>query len=262
MRFLRLKEALAPGLVVIFLLTSWQLAVFCLQTPSWLLPAPSVIFTEGVKILPRLWINTVPTVEIALLGFVLGILFGLVCALLLHLFSWIRSGFYPLLVLSQNIPIIVLAPLLVIWFGFGVLPKVIIIILVCFFPVAVSTLDGFSQTDQAMLDYMRMIGANRKQLFIKLEFPSALPYIFSGLKISATYSVMGAVIAEWLGSEHGLGVFMTLSSSAFRTDHVFDAIFIIVALSLALLGAIVVLEKIVIRWHPQRKEEANNGGRT
>jgi ABC-type nitrate/sulfonate/bicarbonate transport system permease component len=167
----------------------------------------------------------------------------------LHVIPRFKAGFYPLLILSQNIPTIALAPLLMIWFGFGLLPKVIVITLVCFFPVAIATLDGFVQTDRTMLGYMRMIGAGRRQIFFKLELPNALPYLFSGLKISATYSVMGAVIAEWLGSDKGIGVYMLLSKNSFRTDRVFAAIAIIVGLSLLLFGFIAFLEKLVIRWN-------------
>jgi ABC-type nitrate/sulfonate/bicarbonate transport system permease component len=146
----------------------------------------------------------------------------------------------------------VLAPLLVIWFGFGLLPKIIVITLVCFFPVTIAALDGFKQTDRDLVHYFTMSGASKKQLFWKLEVPHSLPSIFSGLKIAATYSVMGAVISEWLGSKQGIGVYMTLASSSFRTDRVFVAIFAIMTLSLLFFFVIVLLERYFVKW--QRKE--------
>ena len=179
---------------------------------------------------------------------------GLITAILLHLLPYLKDALYPLLILSQNIPTIVLAPLLVIWFGFGMLPKIIVITLVCFFPVTVAALDGFKQTPSELRHYLAMAGANKWQLFSKLEFPYALPSIFSGIKISATYSVLGAVISEWLGAKEGVGVYMTLASSSFRTDRVFVAIFIIMILSLLLFALIQGLEKTLVRWQKQGDE--------
>lgn len=168
-----------------------------------------------------------------------------------------KDAVYPLLILSQNIPIIVLAPLLVIWFGFGMLPKLIVISLVCF-PVAVASLDGFRQTPYELKHYFKMMGAGKNQLFWKLELPHSIPFIFSGLKISATYSVMGAVISEWLGAKSGIGVYMTLASSAFRTDRVFVAIFIIMGMSL-IFGIITFLEKYLVSWKRKEGEKGEAG---
>ena len=191
------------------------------------------------------------TLKLTLSGFFIGTCLGLITAIILYLLPYLKDAFYPLLILSQNIPTIVLAPLLVIWFGFGMLPKIIVITLVCFFPVTVAALDGFKQTPPELRHYLAMAGANKWQLFSKLEFPYALPSIFSGIKISATYSVLGAVISEWLGAKEGIGVYMTLASSSFRTDRVFVAIFIIMILSLLLFAVIQWLEKILVRWQKQ-----------
>ena len=134
------------------------------------------------------------------------------------------------------------------------LPKIIVIILVCFFPITISLLDGFRQSDRDVMNYMKMAGATKQQIFWKLEWPNALPTLFSGIKISATYSVMGAVISEWLGASKGIGVYMQLSQSSFRTDRVFVAIILIVILSLLLLGLIMLLEKRIIRWQPKEEK--------
>lgn len=252
-------SVVSPLLAIFIILVIWQLAVSIFDIEAWMLPSPVQIIQEGIEIYPRIIDHSISTILIALGGFAIGVSVGLVLAITLHLVPQARQSIYPLMVLSQNVPIIALAPLLVLWFGFGALPKILIITLVCFFPIAVSLLDGFRQTNPTLLNYMQMIGANRRQIFFKLEWPSALPYFFSGLKISATYSVMGAVIAEWLGAQQGLGVFMTVASSAFRTDQVFVSIFAIMLISLALFGFILLLEKWLIPWNTDEKGSGRNG---
>lgn len=243
-----------PIVLAVILIAAWQFAAGWQDIPDWILPKPTQIVQAGAADLARVWMHTIATTEVAMAGFVLGVLCGIALAVLLHALPMFRSSLYPLIILSQNIPIIALAPLLIIWFGFGVLPKILIVILVCFFPVVVATMDGFAQTDREMLNYMLMIGAGRMQIFRKLEFPHALPSIFSGLKISATYSITGAVVAEWLGSNKGLGEFMQLSAANFRTDRVFVAIVVIVILSLLLFGLILLMERMLIRWKPDERK--------
>jgi len=237
-----------PVAVLLLLFVIWEIVVRVSHIEAWLLPEPSKIFTEAFHGWKEFYPDLLSTTKISLYGFAVGVLIGLVVAVLLYLIPFLRDSFYPLLILSQNVPTIVLAPLLVIWFGFGLLPKIIVITLVCFFPITVAALDGFKQTPSELKHYMMMAGASKGQLFWKLEFPFALPSIFSGLKIAATYSVMGAVISEWLGAKQGIGVYMTLASSSFRTDRVFVAIFAIMLLSLLFFLFIVLIERWVVRW--------------
>ena len=243
-----------PIAVLLLLFVIWEIVVRLGHIEEWLLPAPTKIFREAFSDWPNFYPNLISSINISLLGFVIGAVIGLLAAVLLYLIPFLRDSFYPLLILSQNIPIIVLAPLLVIWFGFGLLPKMIVITLVCFFPITVAALDGFKQTPAELTHYMKMAGASKQQLFWKLEFPFALPSIFSGLKISATYSIMGAVISEWLGAKQGIGVYITLASSSFRTDRVFVAIFAIMLLSLLFFLVIVLIERRVVRWHVKENE--------
>ncbi|MGM0841265.1 MAG: ABC transporter permease [Bacillota bacterium] len=242
-----------PFLVLILLFIIWEFTIRVFEVPAWLMPSPSEIWAEGVASWSTFTGHLASTTLLTIGGFVIGCTIGIGTAVGLHLLPKLREAIYPLMILSQNIPIIVLAPLLVIWFGFGLLPKIIVITLICFFPVAVSALDGFRQTNAEYILYMKMSGATKGQIFRKVEWPHALPSIFSGLKISATYSVMGAVISEWLGAQKGIGVYMTLASSSFRTDRVFVAIFMIMLLSLVFFGIILLLEKIMIKWN--RKED-------
>lgn len=243
-----------PFLVLLLFFLCWEGITHFQEIPAWLLPAPSVIFKEAISSYPLFLQDIGATLRLAITGLLLGSAIGFLIAMMLHLIPSLRNAFYPLLILSQNVPIIVLAPLLVIWFGFGFFPKLIIIILVCFFPVTIASLDGFSNVPRELMHYMRMSGATRFQTFAKLELPNALSPMFSGLKIAATYSVMGAVISEWLGAEKGIGVFMTLASSAFRTDRVFIAIFIIIFFSMLLYSIIVMIEKNVIKWKVKGEE--------
>lgn len=250
-----IQKGWPPVLVVIILLLVWHFTVKLFNIRAWLLPDPISVLKEAIESYDRLWMHTTSTIQITVIGFMIGISIGLLIAVLLHaVIPKFKPGFYPLLVMSQNIPIIALAPLLQMWFGFGMFPKILIIILVCFFPVTLAALEGFTQTDRNMMNYMRMTGAKRKDVFLKLELPYSLPFIFAGLKISATYSVMGAVISEWVGAKQGLGLFMMLAKSSYRVDRVFVAIMVIVVLSLTMFILIQLLEKWLIRWNPKHRE--------
>src|SRR5690554_3755527 len=197
-----------PVLLATVFLALWELEVHVFDVDMWLLPAPSDIvfaFLHNVEVVNRhMW----PTLQEAMLGFATGIAVALSLAVLIELSPWLRRGLYPLLVGTQTVPIIAIAPLFIVWFGYGLLPKVLIVALVTFFPVAVSTVDGLSSADRDMVRLLRSMGAGKWQIFRMVRFPHALPYVFSGLKIAATYSVLGAVIAEWLGADAGLGVML------------------------------------------------------
>ncbi|WP_442789513.1 ABC transporter permease [Paenibacillus sp. CAA11] len=242
-----------PLVAVLLFLAAWELAVDVFHVDKWILPSPADIGREAAAGAAGLWDHTKATLQLTLIGFAVGVLTGLIVAFLLHRLPLVKSALYPLLILSQNVPTIALGPLLMIWFGFGILPKIILITLVCFFPVAVATMDGLNRTDPLMRNYMEMAGAEKGQIFRKLEFPYAIPSMLSGIKISATYSVMGAVIAEWLGAEKGIGYYMKMQKSSFRTDRVFIAILIIVVISLAMFVLIALLERWLSRYKPERK---------
>jgi ABC-type nitrate/sulfonate/bicarbonate transport system permease component len=243
-----------PALVTALgLLAVWEVATRVLAVPAWMLPGPVRIAQEAVAVAPTLWPDVAATVRLTLLGGAIGVALGLVLAAALHLVEPLRAAVYPLLIVSQNVPSIALAPLLVIWFGFGLTPKIVVIVLVCFFPVAVAAMDGLRGADRVVVDYLRMSGATRRQVFTTVEVPSALPAVFSGLKIAATYAVMGAVVAEWVGSDRGIGHYMLLQKSAFRADRVFVAILVVVVLSLALFALIAALERRTTRWRTRER---------
>jgi ABC-type nitrate/sulfonate/bicarbonate transport system permease component len=161
----------------------------------------------------------------------------------------VRRAVEPLLVGSQTIPIVAIAPLIIVWFGFGLVPKILVVVLVTFFPITVALLGGFSSTDAAASQLMRSFGASSWQTFRKLRWPAGLPGLFTGLRISATYAVVAAVIAEYVGATDGLGIWMQLSQRSFRTDLVFGAILLTAALSVALFGAVAAAERAFIPWY-------------
>jgi ABC-type nitrate/sulfonate/bicarbonate transport system permease component len=236
------------GLILILLLAC-QGTVVWRKVPEWILPAPSEILKATWQTLPLLMPHVLQTVQEMALGLALALVAGVALAAALDLSPWLRRALYPLLVASQTIPILALAPLLIIWFGFGIMPKVFIVALFGFFPIAVNTADGLSAADPGLLSLLRAMGATRRQIWTKVRLPASLPYFFSGLRISATYSVVGAIIGEWVGASQGLGVYMLRSANAFRTAQVFSAIAISSLLSLTLFVAIFLIERMLLPWY-------------
>jgi len=231
------------------LLALWEWACWRWEIPLWLLPAPSQIVRATIDaralLMPHIWQTLLET----WLGLIAALLTGLVLAAVIDISAILRRAIYPLLVVSQTVPIIAIAPLLVIWLGYGILPKVIVIGLVCFFPIVVSTADGLRSADPDLIALLRTMGASRFQIFRIVRAPGALPGFFSGLKIAITYSVIGAIIGEWVGASKGLGVFMLRASNSFRTDWVFAAITIVSLLSILLFLAVTVLERATLPWY-------------
>ncbi len=188
------------------------------------------------------------TLAECLTGFSAAIIFSFAAAFAMDEIPLVKRLIYPLIVASQTIPIISVAPLFIIWFGYGMLPKIIVVFLVCFFPVTISLLGGLAAVDREYIELFRSMQAGRVDIFRMVKLPLALPAFFSGLKISTAYSVMGAVIGEWLGAKQGLGTYMTLSQRSFEVDRVFAAILAVTLLSAVLFAAVVLIERLVIPW--------------
>ena len=236
----------------------WLLAAEGEWVPSFLLPSPAAVCRAGAAHAPILLENALVTLLEAALGLAAGILAALVLATLMHRVRVLYRALYPLLVITQTIPTIALAPLLVLWMGFGMAPKVTLVALTTFFPIAVSLLDGYAGTDRAAADLMRSMGATRWQVFRHLEFPSALSHFFSGLRVSASYAVVGAVISEWLGGFQGLGVYMTRVKKAYAFDKMFAVIIVIVVVSLLLMALVAALRRRACPWEAYEKIERND----
>jgi len=212
------------------------------------LPPPSRVLVALWEFRDDALRHLVPTVIETVVGFAISIVSATAVAIGLDRVAWIRAAVEPLLVGSQTIPIIAIAPLLVVWFGFGLLPKVLVVVLVTFFPITVALLDGFASTPADRTELMRSMGASDDEVFRKLRWPTGLPGLFTGLKISATYAVVAAVIAEYVGATEGLGIWMQLSQRSFRTDLVFAAILLTAVLSIGLVALVTLIERAVIPW--------------
>lgn len=235
-------------MTALILLVIWEAVVRLEHVPQYILPGPIQILNTLAGGYELLLIHSLSTLEEALLGFVLAVVIAFATAFMLNNIEWLNRAVYPMLILSQTIPIITLAPLFLIWFGWGLLPKIIVVILVCFFPAVISLLNGLNAVDPDLISLFRSMGASRWAIFNMVKLPVALPAFFSGLKISASYSIMAAVIGEWLGAQQGLGYYMTLSQKSFRVDQVLAAIVIISVLSLMIVKAIDFIEYLLTPW--------------
>ncbi|WP_058270201.1 ABC transporter permease [Olsenella massiliensis] len=243
-----MRRAVVPAATVAGLLALWQLAVVAGLIPNFLLPSPAQVVSALVADAPLLTSHAATTLAEAALGLLIGCAVGFAFAVLMDRFEMLYLAFSPLITVSQTIPTVAVAPLLVLWFGYGLMPKVVLIVITTFFPVTVSLVAGFRSVDPDMVDLMRTMNATSAQVFWQVKIPAAAEQFFSGLRISATYAIVGAVIAEWLGGFSGLGVYMTRVRKSFSYDKMFAVIMLISALSLALMGVVGVLQRICMPW--------------
>lgn len=232
----------------------WQLACILNLVPGYMLPSPTDVIRAFISEAPLLWQNSLITLQEAFLGLALGVCLGFVFAVLMDAFDVLYRAFYPILVITQTVPTVAIAPLLVLWFGYEMTPKIILIVIVTFFPVTIGLLEGFRSADGDAIGLLRSMGARRIQIFRYIKLPSALPQFFSGLRIAAAYSIVGAVISEWLGGFGGLGVYMTRVKKAFAFDKMFAVIFLTSAISLALMALVDLAER---KCMPYRQKESN-----
>jgi len=235
-------------LLLVILFFIWEAIVDVFNINSQVLPAPSAIFSAYIGHATILIPHIMTTLIETLLGLICAIVLGVFTAILLRLSATVRKALYPLLIISQTIPIIALAPLLLIWFGFTILPKVIIVTLVCFFPITVAFADGMEKVSQQIITLLQSMKASRLQILFLAELPGALPSFFSGLRIAAAYSVTGAIVGEYVGGYQGLGIYMQNAAHSYAVVLVFVVIIITSLLSILLFGAIVLLEKIFVPW--------------
>ena len=234
------------------LLLLWEGSVRALELPDWLLPPPLQVARTFLSSIPLLRMHIGVTLLETVLGFGVALVIGFGLAFAIDASLLLRRMLYPLLVASQTIPIVAIAPLLVIGLGFGLLPKVVVVALVTFFPIVVNTVDGLQAADSDMLRLLKAMNASRWQQLRLLRIPAALPAIFSGLKIAVTYSVIGAVLAEWIGASAGLGVYIARSLRAFRTDQVFVGAALTSLLTIVLFIVTVALERWLTPWRRGR----------
>lgn len=243
---------LAPIIFVVLLLIIWQVVVTAGGIEKYIMPAPTdvikVLVTEFKTIIPHI----LATLYEGMVGFLIAIVLSIILAIIMDRFSLVKKALYPVLVISQTIPTVALAPLFIIWFGFGALPKIIVVVIVCFFPIVISIVDGLEGVDKDLINHFKLMGASKLKVFLHLKLPYGMINFFSGMRIAATYSIMGAVIGEWLGGDKGLGVYMTRARSAYALDKMFAAIVIIVVISMAIFLLVSLMEKVFTPWNNER----------
>jgi ABC-type nitrate/sulfonate/bicarbonate transport system permease component len=240
-------------LAIAILVVAWEAYAWLAGLPAVVLPPPSRVAWALWEFRADALAHATTTLTEALVGLSVSLAFGVATASAMDRLPIVRRAIEPLLVGSQTIPIVAIAPLLVIWFGFGIEPKILVIVLITYFPITISLLDGFAATPAAATDIFRSIGATDDQTFAKLRWPGALPSLFTGLRIAAAYAVVGAVFGEYVGAVAGLGIWMQISQNSFRTDLVLGAVLVTAALSVALYLAVGVAERWLIPWHRQAR---------
>jgi putative hydroxymethylpyrimidine transport system permease protein len=249
-----MRRWLLPALLLAALIGAWQVAAAtgaiagALSLEDFLVPSPAEIASSLWENRSLLAENAWVTLREVLLGFACALVAGLSFAAVLHLFETLRRASYPLLIASQTIPILAIAPILVVWLGYGIWPKLAIVALVCFFPITINTLDGLRATDPDAIKLMRTLDASRWQILWRVEAPGALPYAFSGARIAAVFTTIAAVFGEWVGSDSGLGHLILQDNARLETARMFAAIVVLSVIALALFGLIALAERRIVTW--------------
>ena len=249
----RIRPWFAPVMILVGIVVTWELWVQVWNIPKWQLPSPSEIARELGVSRSLLLGHTLVTLEEIVLGFIAALAAGLLLATGIAYSRILERSVYPIVIASQTVPIIAIAPLLLIWVGYGIAPKVIVVALICFYPIAVNTVDGLKAVDPDMVNMIKTLGASRWQIFTKLQMPTAMPYMFSGIKVGISVSVIAAVIGEWVGASAGLGYLITYSQPLFLTARVFAAIVVLSAMGISLFVLASVVERMMLPWHYTEK---------
>jgi len=246
---------IAPILLLAAGVAVWEWRVRAEDTPSWFLPAPSLIgrtlLDDRSLLADHAWV----TLREVLIGFAIALLAAILLAVLIHASAIFEGAIYPIVIASQAVPIVALAPLLLVWFGYGLTPKVIVTALVAFFPITVGAVDGLRSADRETLQLLRSYGASRVRRFTMVNVPSALPALFSGARIGIAVAVIGAVFGEYVGANRGLGYLMQVSSARLQTERVFAAIVVLAVMAITLFGLVALLERQALRWRRYVTEE-------
>ncbi len=237
-----------PVFAFFILIIFWEIAARMAWVPRNMLPAPTLIIEQGIKKWRLLAIHSFTTLKVTLIGFSLSVIVAFIVSCVLDFSEIMRKAILPLLIVSQTIPIIALAPLVILWFGFGLFPKILLVAFVTFFPMVVGLLQGFELADYDAQQLLRTMNASKAKIFWYVRLPGAMPSFFASLKISITYAVVGAIFAEYAGAVEGLGVYMLQAKNLFRTDLVLAAVIVTSVLTLLLFALVVLIERISAPW--------------
>jgi putative hydroxymethylpyrimidine transport system permease protein len=231
----------------------WELVVRAAHVPDYLFPAPTAVASSLADDAGLLGPATLVTAREILLGYLLAVAVAIAIAVVLHFSAGLRRALLPILVLSQTVPTVLLAPILAILLGYGIEPKLIVVAVVCFFPIVVNTVDGLRSADPELVRMMRTLHGGRLAIFRRVELPGALPAIFSGARVAATYAAVGAVFGEWAGSSAGLGFVILQAQPALETARIFAAVLVLSALALTLYALVTLAERFLVPWQPEAR---------
>lgn len=257
MRTPRWTHLWVPLAFLTALIGVWETTVRLTGVRSQVLPAPSLVAVSGWEQRAAILDHALATLGVTAVGFGASLVSAWAIAIAIDFSPLMRRGLIPLLVASQTVPVIAIAPLMIIWFGFGLLPKVLVVALVTFFPIAIGLVEGFARTDRDASALLRSMGAGRAREFVLVRLPSALPSFFTALRIGITYAVIGAIFAEYVGARDGLGIYMNVQKNAFRTDLVLAAVAVTAFVSIALYSTTFLLERLTIPWHVKERSAAH-----
>ena len=241
------RNYLYPIITFSAILILWQVIVEVKDIPQYILPTPIDILKVFIQDYQSLFDNTMVTLYETVLGFTLALGLALAIGVIMDFLPIVRKCLYPILLVSQTIPTITIAPLLIIWFGFETLPKILMVSLTCFFPILISFVDGLENIDRDYLNLFKTMKSSKLNTFMHLKLPMSMDKLFSGVKISATYMVVAATVAEWLGGTEGLGVYMVRAKSAYALDKVFASTIVVIVFSLIFVGLSQLAKKLIIR---------------
>lgn len=245
----RVTRAILPVAFIIAVLVLWEIVSELGSVPEYILPAPTAIFARIISSWAILWHSLIVTTSEVVIGFVIGVALGFALAIPIAYSRLIRDTLYPLIIASQAVPKIAIAPLLVLWLGFELGPKIAVTALMVFFPVTVTAAEGLASVDPSLLDLLRSVHASPAQIFLKIRVPHALPQIFSGLKIGITLAVVGAVVGEWVGADSGLGYLLVYANTLLDSTLLFASLFLLIALGVVSFIIVEVAERLVLPWH-------------
>lgn len=243
------QRSVLPGLFLVAVFALWEIAARVTDVPRYILPAPTAIGERLIRSWPLLWDHSLVTLTEIGIGFAVGVALGLALAIPIAYSAVVRNTLYPLIVASQAVPKIAIAPLLVLWLGFDIWPKIVVTALMVFFPITVTAAQGFTSVDKNLLDLLRSVHANQAQIFFKIRFPHALPHIFAGLKIGITLAVVGAVVGEWVGADAGLGYLLVYANTLLDSTLLFASLFLLVIIGVVLFVLVGIAERILLPWH-------------
>ena len=244
----RLRQGLPAIVALGGLILLWEAYARTSGVDPGVLPAPSRVVAQGWQHRATIAENTVPTIRATLLGFAASLTTAFVLSVAIDRFPLLRRALFPIFIVSQTLPLVAIAPLVVLWFGFGLLPKILLVALVTFFPMLVALVQGYDSTEPEVEQLLFSMGASPSRIFLMARLPSSLPFFFAGLRISITYAVVGAIFAEYAGAAKGLGIYMLNAKNNFRPDLVLAAVAVSSALTLTLFGLTVLIQRLTMPW--------------